>query len=89
MKEYESAARPLKISIRYLEARGLTPDLEAVFREAAKEKVNAVIIMGSRFINRYTKKLVELPIKKPATFNVCGKWVCGSRWPDVLFIQRY
>jgi putative tryptophan/tyrosine transport system substrate-binding protein len=80
LKEYESAARPLKISIRYLEARGPTPDLEAVFRAAAKEKVNAVIIMGSRFINRYTKKLVELPIKNrlPSMYAVSGYVEAGG-----------
>ena len=63
LKEYESAARPLKISVRYLEVRGPNPDLDGVFREAAKEKMNAVIVMTSRFINRYRKELVELPIK--------------------------
>jgi putative tryptophan/tyrosine transport system substrate-binding protein len=63
LKEYESAARHLKISVRYLEVRGPNPDLDGVFREAAKEKMNAVIVMTSRFITRYRKELAELPLK--------------------------
>ena len=63
MKEYESAASPLKISLEYLEVLGPTSDLEGVFRDAAKAKVNAIIMVGSRSINRFRKQLVELPLK--------------------------
>jgi putative tryptophan/tyrosine transport system substrate-binding protein len=80
LKEYESAARPLKISVRYLEVRGPNPDLDGVFREAAKEKLNAVIVMGSRSINRYRKELVELPIKNrlPSMYAVSGYVEAGG-----------
>jgi putative tryptophan/tyrosine transport system substrate-binding protein len=63
LKDYEPTARSLKVSVRFLEVRSAKPDLENVFREAAQEKVNAVIVIGSRSINRYRKELVELPIK--------------------------
>jgi putative ABC transport system substrate-binding protein len=80
LTEYESAARTLKISVRYMEVRGPNPDLGGVFREAAKEKVNAVIVMGSRFINRYRKELVELSIKNrlPSMYAVSGYVEAGG-----------
>jgi putative ABC transport system substrate-binding protein len=54
--------------------------LGGVFREAAKEKVNAVIVMGSRFINRYRKELVELPItnRLPSMYAVSGYVEAGG-----------
>jgi putative ABC transport system substrate-binding protein len=63
LKDYESAARTLKIQLQYLEVRGPNPDLELVFREATKSGVNALITIGSRAINRFRKQMVELPIK--------------------------
>jgi hypothetical protein len=42
-KDYEAAARALKIRIQSLDARGPNPDLEGAFREAVKERVNGVI----------------------------------------------
>jgi ABC-type uncharacterized transport system substrate-binding protein len=63
LKDYEPTARSLKVSVRFLEVRNPKPDLEGLFREAVQEKVNAVIVIGSRSINRYRKELVELPIK--------------------------
>jgi putative ABC transport system substrate-binding protein len=63
LKEYESAAHALKMSLQYLEVRGPNPDLEATFREAAKNRVNALVIIGSRSINRLRKEMVELPLK--------------------------
>jgi ABC-type uncharacterized transport system substrate-binding protein len=63
LKDYETAARALKISLQYLEIRGPSPDLEDAFREASKGRVNALIAIGSRMINRFGKQMVELPIK--------------------------
>jgi putative tryptophan/tyrosine transport system substrate-binding protein len=63
LKDYESAARTLKLSLQYLELRGPNPDLEGAFREAAKGRVNALITIGGRMINRYRKQMVELPTK--------------------------
>jgi putative ABC transport system substrate-binding protein len=54
--------------------------LEGVFREAVRGKMNAVIIMGSRFINRYKKQLVELPMKHrlPSMYAVSGYVEAGG-----------
>jgi hypothetical protein len=40
-KEYEAAARSLKIPLQSLEARGPNPDLEGAFQAAAKGRVSA------------------------------------------------
>jgi putative ABC transport system substrate-binding protein len=74
LKDYESAARALKISVQYLEVRGPNPDLEGAFREAAKGRVNALITIGSRSINRYRMQMVELPIKNrlPSMYEQVG-----------------
>jgi putative ABC transport system substrate-binding protein len=73
-QEYESAARALKISVQYLELRGPNPDFEGAFREAAKGRVNGVVTIGSRTINRYRTQLVELPTKNrlPSMYETSG-----------------
>jgi ABC-type uncharacterized transport system substrate-binding protein len=73
-QEYESAAHALKISVQYLEVRGPNPDLEGAFREAAKGRVNGVVTVGSRMINRFRNQMVELPIKSrlPSMYETSG-----------------
>jgi putative tryptophan/tyrosine transport system substrate-binding protein len=80
LKDYESAARALKISVQYLEVRGPNPDLEGAFREAAKGRVNALITIGSRSINRYRMQMVELPIKNrlPSMYETSGYVEAGG-----------
>jgi putative ABC transport system substrate-binding protein len=74
LKEYASAAHALKMSLQYLEVRGSAPDLEAAFREAAKGRVNALVIVGSRSINRHRNQMVDLPIKNrlPSMYEISG-----------------
>jgi putative tryptophan/tyrosine transport system substrate-binding protein len=74
LKGYESAAQALKMSLQYLEVRGPNPDLEAIFREASKLRVNALVIIGSRSINRFRKEMVELPLKNrlPSMYETTG-----------------
>jgi putative tryptophan/tyrosine transport system substrate-binding protein len=64
LKEYEAAARALKIPIQSLQvARGPNPDLERVFREAIKGRVNALITARNQVLTPHTKKLGELALK--------------------------
>jgi putative ABC transport system substrate-binding protein len=63
LKEYESAARALKIPLQYLELRRPNPDLEGAFQAAAKGRVNALITLGSRWINRYRNQVVDLAMR--------------------------
>ena len=76
LKDYEPAARALKIPLQYLEVQAPNPDLEGAFQAAAKARVNALITIGSRQINRYRKQIVELATKNrlPSMFEV-SSWV--------------
>ncbi len=62
-KEYEAAARALKIQLQSLEVRGPTPDLEGTFQAAAKGRASALIIVRNPVLNRYTERIVDLAIK--------------------------
>jgi putative ABC transport system substrate-binding protein len=62
-KEYEAAARVLKIPLQSLEVRGPKPDLENAFKTAAKRRVNALITVRSAVLNRYPKQIADLAIK--------------------------
>jgi ABC-type uncharacterized transport system substrate-binding protein len=61
-KEYEAAARALKIQLQYLEARGPNPDLEAAF-QAVKGRASALVTIGNPVLNRYPKRIADLAIK--------------------------
>jgi putative ABC transport system substrate-binding protein len=62
-KEYEAAARALKIQLQSLEVRGPNPDLEGAFQAAAKERANGLITITDALINRYPKRIADLAIK--------------------------
>ena len=75
-KDYEAAARALKLQIHSLGVRSSNPDLEGAFREAVKERVNAIVTMTSNSLFRNSKKIAELAIKNhlPSMFEG-GTWV--------------
>ena len=62
-KDYEDAARALKIQLQSLEVRGPNPDLEGAFQAAVKGRANALITMRSSVLNRYPKRIADLAIK--------------------------
>jgi putative tryptophan/tyrosine transport system substrate-binding protein len=62
-KEYEAAARTLKITLQSLEVRGPTPDFEGAFQAATKERANAVITIRNTLLNRYAKRIADLAVK--------------------------
>jgi putative ABC transport system substrate-binding protein len=76
LRDYEPAARALKIPLQYLEVEGPNPDFEGAFQAAAKGRVNGLITVGSRQINPYRKQIVELATKNrlPSMFEV-SSWV--------------
>ena len=80
LREYERAARALNVSLEFLEVNHPNPDLEAVFRSAAKARVNAIIMVGSRSINRYAKQIVELALKNrlPSMFEISTRVEAGG-----------
>jgi putative tryptophan/tyrosine transport system substrate-binding protein len=63
VKEYEAAARALKIPFQSLEVRGPNPDLEGAFQAAAKGRVNALVTITNPVLNRYQKQIVDLATK--------------------------
>ena len=62
-KDYEAAARGLKIPLQSLEVRGPNPDLEGAFQAAAKGRVSAVITAITSVLVLYTKRIADLAIK--------------------------
>jgi ABC-type uncharacterized transport system substrate-binding protein len=62
-KEYEAAARALKIPLQSLEVRGPNPDFEGAFRAAAKGRANALIMIRSPLLTRHQKQIADLAIK--------------------------
>ena len=62
-KDYEPAARALKIQLQSLELQGPNPDLEGAFQAAAKGRAQAVIATRSPLLNRYPARIADLAIK--------------------------
>jgi putative tryptophan/tyrosine transport system substrate-binding protein len=62
-KEHEAPARPLQIQLQSLEVRGPNPDLEGVFLDAAKGRVNALIATMTPLLVPYPKRIADLAIK--------------------------
>ena len=54
-KDYEAAARALKIQLQSLEVRGPNPDFEGAFQAAAKGRANALITIRTALLVRYPK----------------------------------
>jgi putative ABC transport system substrate-binding protein len=62
-KEYEAAARPLKISLQSLTVRREKPNFERVFQTAVKERVDAFITVRSSLFTDNRKQIADLGIK--------------------------
>jgi putative ABC transport system substrate-binding protein len=73
-KEYEAAARALKIGLQSLEVPDANPDFKAAFQAAAKGRAGALVTIGSSIMNRYEKQITELAIKTrlPSMFDANG-----------------
>jgi putative tryptophan/tyrosine transport system substrate-binding protein len=62
-KEYDAAARALKIPLQSLEVRAPNPNLDRAFQAAAKGRVSALIIVTGGLFNRYAERIADLAIK--------------------------
>jgi len=71
-KEYEAAARPLKIPLQPLEVRGQNPNLETAFQTAVKGRVGALITIRNAFTAFYRKQISDLAVKNrlPSMYEV-------------------
>ena len=63
LKEYEPAARALKIPLQSLELRGSNPNLEGAFQDAVKARANALITIATATLSPYQKQIADLAIK--------------------------
>ena len=62
-KEYDTAARALKIPLQSLEVRGPNLNLDGAFQAATKDRVSALITITGGLFNLYTKRIADLAIK--------------------------
>jgi len=62
-KEYQAAARALKLQVQSLEVRGPVPDLDGAFQAAKKDRASALISITDALLSPYAKQLAELAIK--------------------------
>ena len=83
-KEYEAAARGLKIRLQSLEVRGSSPDLEGAFQAAVKARASAVIIITNTPLFRNSKRITDLAIKNrlPSVYE-------GSAWVEAGGLMSY
>ena len=63
IKDYERAARALKIQLQSLDVRGPKPDFEEAFRAAVKGRASALITVRTALLASYPKRIAELAIK--------------------------
>jgi putative ABC transport system substrate-binding protein len=61
-KDYEAAARALKIQLQSLEVRGAS-DFEGAFRAAVKRRAQALIVIRNPLHTRHQKQIADLAIK--------------------------
>ena len=83
-KEYEAAARALKIQLQSLEVRGPDPDLEGAFQAARKGNARAVITITNSPLFRNSKRIADLAIKHrlPSMFE-------GTTWVENGGLMSY
>src|SRR5882724_5762371 len=83
-KDYEAAARALKIRLQSLDVRGPNPDLEGAFREAVKGRANAVVTITSNPLFRNSKRITDLALKSrlPSMYE-------GSTWVEAGGLMSY
>jgi putative tryptophan/tyrosine transport system substrate-binding protein len=62
-KEYEAAARALKIQLQSLDVRAPNPDYEGAFQAAAKGRASAIITVTGPMTTSYQKRIADLAIK--------------------------
>jgi putative ABC transport system substrate-binding protein len=83
-KDYEAAARALKMRFLSLEVRRPNPDYEGAFQAAAKGRANAVITITEPLARTYRTQIADLAIKNrlPSMFE-------GSTWVEAGGLMSY
>ena len=83
-KEYEAAARALKVQLQSLDVRGHNPDLEGAFQAATKGRTNAIITITTASLFLQQKRIVDLAItnRLPSMYH-------GSTWVESGGLMSY
>jgi putative ABC transport system substrate-binding protein len=83
-REYETAARALKIKLQSLQVRAPNPDFERALQAAANGRVNALITITSTLLFRQQKEIADLALKNrlPSMFE-------GSTWVEMGGLMSY
>jgi putative tryptophan/tyrosine transport system substrate-binding protein len=70
-KDYEAAARALKMQLQLLEVRGPNPDLEGAFQAASKGRGSPLIATYSAVFVRHAKRIADLAManRLPSMFE--------------------
>ena len=64
MKNYEGAARALKLKLTSLQAQRPNPDVDGLFHAAEKARVDGLICVTNAVLNEHIQKIAELAIQK-------------------------
>ena len=83
-KEYETAARALKLQVESLEVQGSNPDLEGSFQAALKSHANALITITSNPLFHNAKRVAQL-----ATKNRLPSMYEGNTWVEAGGLMSY
>jgi len=83
-KEYEVAARALKIQLHSLEVRGPEPNLDGAFQAAVKERVGTLITVRNPLLGGYINPIFEL-----ATKNRLPSMCEGSQYVEAGCLMSY
>jgi putative ABC transport system substrate-binding protein len=83
-KDYEAAARALKIPLQSPEVRGSNPDFEKAFQGAAKERMTALITVRTNLLIDNRKRIAELAIQ-----NRLPSMSEGSVFVDAGILMSY
>ena len=62
LREINIAAAAFRVQVQYLEVRE-SNDIEIAFRAASKERVDAVLVLGSPVLTSQRKQVIELAVK--------------------------
>ena len=63
LKDYQDAARDLKVPLQPLEVQVPNPDLPRVFQVAVKERVSAMIAISVPGLSSYRKQIIDLAVQ--------------------------
>ena len=77
LKDYQAAARGLKLRLQSIDVRGPNPDFDAVLRDAVKKRFGALVTITSNATFPHAKRIAELALKHrlPSMFE-------GTTWVE-------